>query len=469
MMHEPCHLYLLPIGGTATAALAGLAHEAGFRVSGVDTALYPPTSEILAALGIPVREGFDPAMIPADIDRVVIGNAVPRTNPEVAEVLRRGLPYTSQAAALGEYFCRHARTVVLAGTHGKTTSTALTAHIFQRCGRDPTVMVGGVPCGGRPWRLGHGGWTIVEGDEYNTAFFDRGPKFLHYFPHFFVVNNVEFDHADIYPDLGAIVAAFRAGVARTLDLAGTVVGNAEDPGAWQTLQGVEGVVWYGEKDGVDLRALSFGHRDGRLFARLRWRGHPFALEVPLVGRHNLDNLMAACTCALLAGLAPEAVATAAADFPGVRRRSELLGSAGGVSVVDDFAHHPTAARLTLAGLRQRFPGRRLVAALEPRSLTAGRVGFAPAWEEALAMADVAVVAEVYHRHRLGQAEVLDRNALVAALQRRGVVALAIPEGSDPLPHLAAAVSPGDVVVCMSSGSFGGLPGRLLAALRGEEG
>lgn len=468
-MHEPCHLYLLPIGGTATTALAGLAHDAGFRVSGVDTALYPPTSEILASLGVAVREGFDPAAIPADVDRVVIGNALPHTNPEVEEVLRCGLPYTSQAAALGEYFCRNARTVVLAGTHGKTTTTALTAHLFVECGLDPTVMIGGVPCGGLPWRLGAGGWTVVEGDEYNTAFFDRGPKFLHYFPRLFVVGNVEFDHGDLYPNLDAIVAAFRAGVARTVELGGTVIANAGDAGAARAAAGTTGVVWYGEGDGVDLRATSFTHRNGRLEARLVWRGQRFEVTVPLVGRHNLDNLMAACTCALLAGAAPAAIARAAATFPGVRRRLELLGTAAGVSVVDDFAHHPTAARLTLAGARQRFPGRRLVVALEPRSLTAGRARFAADWEEALAEADVAVLADVFHRRRLPPAEVLDRNAVVAALRRRGVEAAAVPEESDPLPVLRALLRPGDVVVCMSSGSFGGLPARLLTSLPGEMG
>jgi|YNPBryunderm2012_1023409.scaffolds.fasta_scaffold02415_2 UDP-N-acetylmuramate: L-alanyl-gamma-D-glutamyl-meso-diaminopimelate ligase len=463
-MHESCHLYLLPIGGTATTALAGLAHEAGFRVSGVDTALYPPTSEILASLGIAVRQGFDPAAIPPDVDRVVIGNALPRTNPEVQEVLRRGLPYTSQAAALGEYFCRDARTVVLAGTHGKTTTTALTAHIFERCGLDPTVMIGGVPCGGRPWRLGAGGWTVVEGDEYNTAFFDRGPKFLHYFPHLFVVGNLEFDHSDIYPDLDAIVAAFRAGVARTVELGGTVVANAGDAGARRAVEGTADVVWYGEGEGVDLRATSFTHRDGQLVAQLVWRGRPWEVTVPLVGRHNLDNLLAACTCALLAGAEPAAVAAAAATFPGVRRRLELVGTVAGVSVVDDFAHHPTAARLTLKGARQRFPGRRLVAALEPRSLTAGRALFAQAWEEALAVADSVVIAQVFHRQRLPSSDLLDRDALVAALRRRGVKAEAVPEGVDPLPVLRGMVRAGDVVVCMSSGSFDGLPTRLLAAL-----
>ena len=325
-MQKPCHFYMLPIGGTATAALAGLLHEAGERVSGVDSALYPPTSELLAELGIPVRLGFDPALIPADLDRVVIGNAIPRSNPEVQAVLERGLPYVSQAAAFGERFCRSARTVVVAGTHGKTTTTALLTHVMTAGGLDPSALIGGVPNGGRPWRLGRSGWTVVEGDEYNTAFFDKGPKFLHYHPHVFVVGNVEFDHGDIYADLDAIMAAFRAGLAR-VDGSGFVVANRGDDGARAVAASHPRVVWYGLDAGAALSCTHWGHTGGELRATLRWDGSEFEIGTPLVGRHNLDNLMAAATSALLAGLAPEAVAAAAATFPGVRRRLEVVGDA----------------------------------------------------------------------------------------------------------------------------------------------
>ncbi len=463
-MQNACHHYLLPIGGTAMASLAGLLHESGAAVCGVDAALHPPMSEILADLGIPVRIGWDPASIPDAVARVVIGNAVPRGNPEVAAVLERGLPYTSQAAALGEGFCRDARTVVLAGTHGKTTTTALTAHLLTAGGLDPTVMVGGVPRGGRPWRLGGGGWTVVEGDEYNTAFFDRGPKFLHYFPHLFVVGNVEFDHGDIYPDLDAILAAFRAGVAQVEPGRGHVVANAGDPGAVQVVAGRRDAVLYGLGDGPGLRCDRWRHEDGRLCASLRWEGRAFEVRVPLVGRHNLDNLMAASVCALLAGLDPDAVAAAAATFPGVRRRLDILGDAAGITVVDDFAHHPTAVALTLEGARYRFPDRRLVAVFEPRSLTAGRALFQAAWEGAFGAADVAVLAPVYHAGRLAAGERLDREAVAAALRRGGTEAVAVADGADPLDAVRPLLRPGDVVLCMSSGDFGGLPQRLLAAL-----
>jgi len=466
-MQESCHFYLLPIGGTATAALAGLLHEAGERVSGVDAALYPPTSDLLAELGIPVRLGWDPAAIPADVGRVVIGNAVPRGNPEVQAVLERGLPYISQAELFGERFCRSARTVVVAGTHGKTTSTALVAHLLTEAGADPTVLIGGVPRGGRPYRLGRGGWTVVEGDEYNTAFFDKGPKFLHYYPHLFVVGNVEFDHGDIYPDLDAILAAFRAGTAR-VPPTGRVVANRDDAGARAVAEGHPQVVWYGSGDGCDLRCLDSGVADGALCIRLAWQGQPFELRAPLVGRHNRDNLLAACACALLVGLDPGTIAAAAATFPGVRRRLEVVGDAAGVTVVDDFAHHPTAVALTLEGARQRFPRRRLVAVFEPRSLTAGRAVFAAAYEQAFRAADLALIAPVFHRRRLPPGELLDREALVAALVRCGTAAAALPEDGEVAGAVLGHLRPGDVAVCMSSGEFGGLPRLLLTLLGGAQ-
>jgi UDP-N-acetylmuramate: L-alanyl-gamma-D-glutamyl-meso-diaminopimelate ligase len=224
-------------------------------------------------------------------------------------------------------------------------------------------------------------------------------------------------------------------------------------------------VWYGVGGSVDLRCDAWGVTGGAIHADLSWAGSHFAVQVPLVGRHNLDNLLAACACSLLAGIASSAITAAAATFPGVRRRLDLLGEAAGIAVVDDFAHHPTAVRLTLEGARSRFPGRRLVVVFEPRSLTAGRAGFAHEYEEALARADVALVAPVFHRKRLAPEQVLDRGGLAAALTRRGTVAAALPDDVDPLAPVRAFLKPGDVVVCMSSGDFGGLPRRLLETLR----
>jgi UDP-N-acetylmuramate: L-alanyl-gamma-D-glutamyl-meso-diaminopimelate ligase len=414
---------------------------------------------------VPVRLGFDPNQIPADLDRVIIGNALPRSNVEVEAVLARGLPYISQAAAFGDRFCRDARTIVIAGTHGKTTTTSLTAHILTTAGLDPTVLVGGVPCGGRPWRLGAGGWTVVEGDEYNTAFFDKGPKFMHYHPHLFVVGNIEFDHGDLYPDLQAIVAAFRAGSALVGDT-GWVVANAGDPGASAAVAAHRRVVRYGLDERNDLHCSSWRHVAGRLEATLSWNGERFDAAVPLVGRHNLDNLLAACSSALLAGLAPSTVAAAAATFPGVRRRLEVLCERNGVTVIDDFAHHPTAVRLTLEGARHRFPGRRLVAIFEPRSLTAGRSAFFESYIEAFCRADLALIAPIFHRARLAADQILDRDQLVDELAKRGVTAIALPEQESLTPLVAQQLHCGDVAIFMSSGDFGGLPRALVDALGG---
>jgi len=278
-----------------------------------------------------------------------------------------------------------------------------------------------------------------------------------------VVGNVEFDHGDIYPDLDAILTAFRAGTALVGD-GGHVVANASDPGARDVAAGHPRTVWYGFGADAALRCLDWGHADGRLYARVAWRGQAFELATPLVGRHNLDNLLAATTCALLAGLSPAAIAAAAATFPGVRRRREVIGEASGIVVVDDFAHHPTAVALTLEGARHRFPARRLVAVFEPRSLTAGRALFFAAYVEAFSRADLTLIAPVFHRGRLAPDEVLDRDALVAALRDRGRDAVALADGADPVAAVRAHLRASNVVITMSSGDFGGLPRKLAAAL-----
>lgn len=465
-MRESCQFYLLPIGGIGTTALAGLLVEKGFRVAGVDSALYGPAADLLAQLPIRVRLGFEPALLPLVENAVVIGNAVPASNPEVQEVLRQGLPYLAQAQCLGELFCRGKKTVVVAGTHGKTTTTALTAHVFTQAGLEPTTFIGGVPRGGRPWRLGKGEWTVVEGDEYNTAFFDKGPKFLHYYPFFFVVNNVEFDHGDLYPSLDAILAAFRAGVAR-VGSDGWVIANASDQGARQVAKGVKRVVWYGTSPKADLRCYHFGHENGELIAGLRFQGEEMVVRVPLVGSHNLSNVLACVAASLIAGIPPSRVQEALASFPGVRRRLEILGEAQGITVVDDFAHHPTAVKMTLEGARFRFPGRRIVVAFEPRSLTAGRKEFFPLYQQAFKAADVVILAPFFHRNRLPPDQLLDRQKLAWELATQGIESVVVEDGDDPLTAVLPLLRRGDVFIAMSSGDFANLPGKVLRSLRGE--
>jgi UDP-N-acetylmuramate: L-alanyl-gamma-D-glutamyl-meso-diaminopimelate ligase len=459
------HLYMLPIGGTAMAPLAGMLAELGYRVEGVDSRLYPPMSTLLAELGIPVRLGFDGELVPAEVDRVVIGNAVPRTNPEVVTVLARGTPYLSQAEAVAHYvLARGQSSLVVAGTHGKTTTASMLAWILEASGRDPSYLIGGVPhAGGRPYRLGRGRELVIEGDEYNTAFFDRGPKFLHYRPHVLLLGPIEFDHADIYRDFDAVLTAFRAGAAQVPRHGAVVVNAFSDAAVAAARDAAAAVVTVGPNAACTFRLTPRTGEVDRSLATIHWQDRPYDLEIPAAGVHNLHNAAMAVAAAVISGIDMESALAAMARFAGVARRLEVVGEAAGVTVVDDFAHHPTAVAATVAAARQRWPRRRLVVAFEPRSITAARRGFQQAYLDALAGADLILVAAPFYRDRLEPEETLDRAALAADLAGLGVAAV-MPEGDSAAalaPHLAA----GDVVVGCSSGSFEDFHRRLLAELR----
>jgi UDP-N-acetylmuramate: L-alanyl-gamma-D-glutamyl-meso-diaminopimelate ligase len=462
----PRRLYFLPIGGTAMAPLAGLLQACGHHVEGVDSGLYPPMSTLLAELSIPVRIGFDPALIPGDVDHVVIGNAVPRGNPEVAAVLERRLPFLSQAETVAHYvLSRGQRSLVVAGTHGKTTTSALLAFILEEAGGDPSYLIGGLPgWNRRGFRLGGGEHLVIEGDEYNSAFFDRGPKFLHYRPHLFVLGPVEHDHADLYPSLDAVLTAFRAG-AQQVPLAGAVVVNGWSEHALAaTRDATARIVTVGPAPGADLVLRAWRPTADGSAAVIGWRGVEHELRLPIAGEHNAQNAAVALAAALTVGVAETAALAALARFPGVARRMELRGERRGIAVVDDFAHHPTALGVTIAAVRQRWPGRRLVVAFEPRSLTAARRDFGAAYLEALAGADLVLVAAPFHAGRLAADEVLDRAALARELAVRGVTALMPEAGEDIVAVLLPELREGDVVLGCSSGSFDAFHSRLLEAL-----
>jgi len=448
------------------APLAGLLSEAGHRVEGVDANLYPPMSTLLEELEIPVRLGFDPERIPPGIDRVIIGNAVPRDNPEVAAVIERRLPHLSQAEAVAHYVLAHGQqSLVVAGTHGKTTTAAMLAWILEVEGRDPSYLVGGLPSWNpRGFRLGAGPHLVIEGDEYNTAFFDRGPKFLHYRPHLFLVGPVEFDHADLYPNFGAVLTAFRAGSAQ-VPRDGAVVVNAWSDGALEACRDATApVLRVGPDAACDLRLQTWEGGPEKSTAELAWKGVVHHLELAQPGLHNLQNAAMAVAAAISVGLSPAIAVDAIAQFPGVARRLEVVGEVAEIVVVDDFAHHPTALGVTIAAARQRWPGRRVVIAFEPRSLTAARRAFQEAYLEALAGADLVLVAPPFHRSRLDPSEVLDREQLAAALGALGVKTVMPEEGEDPATLIAPKLGPGDVVVGCSSGNFADFHRRLLAQL-----
>lgn len=459
--------HFVPIGGTAMVPLAALLREEGHRVTGSDRTLYPPMSTTLERLGIPVADGFAPEHVPADCDAVVVGNAALRDNVEAAEAVRRGLAVLSLPQAVRQYLLPGKTSVVVTGTHGKTTTSALTAWLLLDSGRDPGFLVGGEMRNlGRGYRRGRGPHFVLEGDEYNAAFFDRGPKFLHYEPRHLFIGNIEYDHADLYPDLASVVEAFRK-VAALVPEDGVVVVNADDPlvltAARESRAPLAKVSL--EDPGADFSARDIVYGpDGTQFTLLE-AGLPTArLSSPLNGAHNVRNALGAIALARGLGLSSGEISRALLRFSGVRRRLEIKGERKGILVVDDFAHHPTAVRGTLQAARARFPGRRLWALFEPRSNTAGRKMFEEEYGAAFAGADAVVLAPVFHADRLGPEHRLDRAALVERWTREGKLAFA-PETIAEIPAIVRRETRGgDVLLLMSSGAFGGLPETLLESL-----
>ncbi|HWZ84665.1 MAG TPA: Mur ligase family protein [Thermoanaerobaculia bacterium] len=467
-MSEKRRFHLVPVGGTAMVPLAALLLEEGHGVTGSDRALYPPMSTLVETLGIRVAQGFAPEHVPADCDTVIVGNAALRDNVEAAEAVRRGLPVLSLPQAVRQHLLPGKSSVVITGTHGKTTTSALTSWLLLDSGRDPGFLVGGEMKNlGRGYRRGNGPHFVLEGDEYNAAFFDRGPKFLHYEPQHLFVGNIEYDHADLYPDLSSVIEAFRR-VVRLVPPGGVVVLNADDPRvAALSADASAAVVRVSlEEPGADFSAREVAfHPEGAEFTLLE-AGLPTArLASPLLGLHNVRNALGAIALVRGLGLSTGEIARALARFAGVRRRMDLKGEKNGILVVDDFAHHPTAVAGTIQAARSRFPGRRLWALFEPRSNTAGRKMFEEEYAEAFAGADALVVAPVFHAQRLGPDNQIDRDALVRRFASAGARPAFAPGAIDEIPAiLRREARPGDVVLLMSSGAFGGLPETLLAEL-----
>ena len=469
----PRTFYLIALGGTAMAPLAGLLVERGDRVLGSDLPLYPPMSDRIAALGIEVLPGFSAENLPKGIDHVVVGNLAGKDNPELVEALRRGLPVSSMPETLHDEFLLGRHPVVVTGTHGKTTTTALAAWVLASAGLEPGYLVGGEPVNfPAPSAIGQGPAFVVEGDEYSTSWRDKGPKFLHYAPRTLILTSVEFDHADLYADLAAVTEVFRRGVG-LVPPEGLVVACGDDPGVLAVLSSsrARAVIYrvepgVGEEEGIVARGLAFGP-EGTTFEVVE-NGTPlFLASLPLSGRHNVANALAAVAVGRAFGLGAPALAKGLATFRGVQRRLEVKGTEGGVTVVDDFAHHPTAVGETIRGARGRFPGRRLWAVFEPRSITGGRADFAPAYRTALAGADAVALAHPFHARRLAVSGTgaLDTARLAEELTQAGVEAFTAPDAEAIVDQLSGRLRDGDVVLVMSSGSFGGLCGKLLERLR----
>ncbi len=464
-------IYCIAIGGTGMAPLACLLQELGHRVRGSDAPLYPPMSTLLADAGIEPLVGFDAAHLetPPRPDLVIVGNAVPRHNPEAEVVERLGLPRQSMPEVLARFFLAGRQPLVVAGTHGKTTTTSIAAWVYERAGADPGYLIGGVPKNFESsFRIGSGPRFVIEGDEYNAAYFDRGPKFLHYRPQTLILTSVEHDHADLYPEPRALVDAYRR-LVRLLPADGLLIACGDSAEVREVAAGAAcRVVFYGLEAANDVRparGVELGTAGSRFTVEDPDAGEvELALAMP--GEHNVANALAVWAAARHDGLGAAVVRRALAEFRGARRRLEELGTQRGVTVIDDFAHHPTAVAASLKGLRAAYPGRRLVALFEPRSLTAGRAFFHHAYRRAFAHADVVLLAPIFHRQRLADSERLDTAALERELAAAGVRAASCESVDGLLAAALGEAKTGDVLVTMSSGSFEGLPHRLLAGLEG---
>ncbi len=466
-------IYLMAIGGTGMAPLACLLQEQGHRVRGTDGPLYPPMSTLLARSGIHPEVGYDPAHLVPRPDLVVVGNAIHRENPEALAVEAAGIPRVSMPQALARFFLAGRRPLVVSGTHGKTTTTAMAAWVYRECGRDPGYLIGGAPRDlPASFHDGDGDRFVVEGDEYNAAYFDRGPKFLHYQPETLLLTSVEYDHADLYPSPEALRAAYEALVA-LLPPGGFLAACGDTPEVRAIAARARcPVVLYGlaaENDLHPLGAIEARPEGSRFRVRDAQAGE-VEIELQMAGEHNVVNALAVWAAARRDGLPAGDVARALARFRGVKRRLEELElpAGAGIAVVDDFAHHPTAVEKTLGALRQRYPGRRLVVLFEPRSLTAGRRMFDDAYRAAFRGADRVLFAPTFHAGRLGADERLDFARLAADLTAAGIPADQLADTGAVLARALAEARSGDVLVTMSSGSFDGMPHRLAEALASRE-
>ena len=449
------------------APVAGMLKERGYHVTGSDVNVYPPASTLLSALGIPWHEGFREENLKPAPDLAVIGNVIPRGNPELEYILDEKIPYCSMPQILEDLFLPGHTSIVVAGTHGKTTTTAMLSWIFHVAGRRPDFLVGGVVpnFGDRSYGLGGGGEFIIEGDEYETCFFDKGPKFLHYRPDELILTSLEYDHADIFPDLASIALQFRR-LVNLVPRRGRVLvwGESGEVKACAE-KAFCPVETFGLSEGMNWCAGDIEWTEGVTRFRVAYRGREVTrIRMPLAGRHNVLDALAAVGLAYGRGVECEAIERALETFQGVRRRLEIKGEAAGVVVVEDFAHHPTAIQLTLEAARTRWPGRRIWVAIEPRSNSMRRKVFEDILPDALAGADAVVFGPVNRPQLLGDDERMAPEKVAESLRGRGKNARAFQSAAEIADYLAHELRPSDLVLVMSNGSFDGLCAKLLEKL-----
>jgi UDP-N-acetylmuramate: L-alanyl-gamma-D-glutamyl-meso-diaminopimelate ligase len=462
------HIHLIAVCGVGMASLAGLLKAQGYRVTGSDQNVYPPMSTYLAQAGIHVQLGFDPQHLTDRPDLVIIGNAVSRANPEAEAVLDSNIPYLSFPQALGKFLIGTRQSIVVTGTHGKTTTTALTAWVLKCAGLNPGFFVGGVPLNfGSGWDPGKSDHVVLEGDEYDSAFFDKGPKFLHYRPQSVILTSVEFDHADIYRDLDHLKEAFRS-LARLIPTSGLLVACDDYPAVREVVKaGSCRVVSYGDNDTCDWTVRNV-RADGRrsYFDPCFRKASEGTVELGAIGRHNVKNALAVYALTRELGMNRSNLLEGFGSFLGVKRRQEFKGEKRGVLVVDDFAHHPTAVAETIKAVKDAFIGRRVWAVFEPRSNTSRRNIFEREFALALSLADRVVVSGLHQPEKIPEAERLSVERVVESInQSNGHEQAVVINGADNIAaHVTARASAGDIILVMSNGAFDGVQDKILLGL-----
>jgi len=445
------------------ASAAAALKDKGYTVTGSDQNVYPPMSTFLEQRQIPIFNGYSEANLAHQPDLVVIGNAISRGNPEAERALDAKLKFCSLPELLREFFIRGKRCLVVAGTHGKTTTTSLLAWVFEHAGLNPSFLIGGIPTNlGQGARFTDSDWFIIEGDEYDTAFFDKRSKFIHYLPEVAIVNNLEFDHADIFDDLAAVQKTF-SHLIRLVPRNGLLLGNGDDPNLAPLL----------DVDFCPVKRFGLGEKNSIRATNLRLGPTASEFEIPsakfhlnLVGELNVRNALAVVAAAKHCGLTNKQIQSAFDTFKGIKRRMEVRGIAGGVTIIDDFGHHPTAIRETLRALRIKYPTEKIWAVFEPRSNTTRRNVFQHELAASFADANAVIVAQVARLEQLSAAERLDPERLMSDIRSGGKEAEYLPDADSIVAHLAKRARGGEVVCVLSNGGFGGIHGKLMTALGG---
>jgi UDP-N-acetylmuramate: L-alanyl-gamma-D-glutamyl-meso-diaminopimelate ligase len=467
MKANPKHIHLIGICGTAMASLAGMLQQRGFRVTGSDAAAYPPMSTFLASLKIPLAQPFAESNLSPRPDLVVVGNVISRGNVELEHCLDERIPFCSLPQILHDEFLSGKEVLVVAGTHGKTTTTSMLAWIFKVADLQPSFLIGGIAENfGSSFGLGEGRYFILEGDEYDTAFFDKGPKFLHYFPDAVILSSIEFDHADIYKDLEAVETAFKR-LVNLIPRRGRIIafdtGESLDRCLEKALCPLER---YGSSERATWQITNLKLGTAKTSWTVLCEGRPWGeFEFPLAGEYNVWNATAAAAMAADYGVPKEVIADALKTFQSVKRRLEVKAEVKGVTIIDDFAHHPTAIEQTLRALRSRYPSGRLWAVLEPRSNTMRRNVMQDALARSLALADEVIIANVFKSEAIPEAERLDLNQVAARIQEQGRIVKVLPDADAIVSAIAPQLRSGDVVAILSNGGFGGIYEKLPERLR----